>query len=437
MIDQLVTSHRSQVSFLIALLVIATTALLFQPEFVKKIHQYSFDSYNRILHRKNDNKVVILSLDQASHQHMGVWPPPRDMWGDIIETITQMGAKAVVFDFIFMHPERAAMPEGKSMPPLADMPEGTSYYDAYFAHKIHGSKKVALPFLTARLDREQIPVRKMDIIYHGGSRGNLSRYFYANQHYIGSIPVLVNAAAGTGHANFVTESDGILRRCPIMMGRTNADNQVVDLYPALSLEVIRVAEGITTPYHVTGSPTGGIESVSFGPYTIPTDMYGRARIYYAGRQGREYISLREVIQGKVDRSHIDGKIVYIGAISENMGDVKPSPLDPVMRGVEAHAEITEQILSGKFLHRTDVMMAGEIIIMLGTTLAVIFFVQRMHTLVMVASVGLLVVLEMLAGFLAFQYKGWLFDPLCPAIITTIIFMLAAILDALRTKIVSN
>ena len=63
---------------------------------------------------------------------------------------------------------------------------------------------------------------------------------------VAALPGLLLGAAGNGALNFVPDSDGVVRRVPLLLRMER------DLVPSLSAETLRVAQGVQN--YVTRAP---------------------------------------------------------------------------------------------------------------------------------------------------------------------------------------
>lgn len=53
-----------------------------------------------------DSNLVLLAIDESSLEAFGRWPWPRDRYGYVVRYLKQAGARAVVFDVMFLSPMR-------------------------------------------------------------------------------------------------------------------------------------------------------------------------------------------------------------------------------------------------------------------------------------------------------------------------------------------
>jgi len=105
-----------------------------------------------------------------------------------------------------------------------------------------------------------------------------------------------------------------------------------------------------------------------------------------------------------------------------MSDVVATPLNPSTPGVEAHAELLEQILSGVTLVRPDWAAGAELLAGAALSLALVLalpFIPIYWTMLF----GLLA--DCLVGYLswnAFSQHGILFNPIAPSLSSSIVFL---------------
>ena len=232
------------------------------------------------------------------------------------------------------------------------------------------------------------------------------------------------------------EGDGIVRRVALLIGQKIKDEKV-KMYPALPLEALRVAmEKKIYKVKSFGERTQegyGIQSITLGDYTIPTDTQGKFQVYYAGHRKGLYVPAWQVMEGKLSPEVMKDKIVLVGTSAIGLLDLRASPLDVALPGVEVHAEVIEQILDRKFLNRPGFFDGAEILVTVAISLFIIFLTPFIGTATLALLVSALIAMGGGVALYAYQAFGYLLDPVYPTLTIVTIFILSSILTNLRTE----
>ena len=162
-----------------------------------------------------------------------------------------------------------------------------------------------------------------------------------------NTPKLQKAAPGLGALNWFPEHDQVIRKVPMLVRLGG------DLAPSLVAETIRLAAGATTIAVRSSTASGetpfvaetGITSVRIGKHLVPTDRTGQMWLSFTARDPGRFRSAVDLLEGRVPRNDIAGRIVLIGASAPGLFDMRATPLDTVVAGVEVHAQAIEQILA--------------------------------------------------------------------------------------------
>ncbi|MFN3164122.1 MAG: CHASE2 domain-containing protein, partial [Pseudohongiellaceae bacterium] len=206
--------------------------------------------------RNTDHNIVIVDLDERSLQAEGQFPWNRIKVGQLVEKLADKGALVIGFDITFPEPDRsvrdllepvdleqlnpAFTKTLEEIEPLIDA-------DQYFANAMQGLADVVLAINFNRQETityNDLPASIVAIDPELASRLSLEDM----AGYSGNIPILQNAARGTGNMNQLPDADGVVRRVPLLLRFGN------ELYPTLSLEMMRVYnfaeqyELVTTEY---------------------------------------------------------------------------------------------------------------------------------------------------------------------------------------------
>ena len=134
------------------------------------------------------------------------------------------------------------------------------------------------------------------------------------------------------------------------------------------------------------------ETVGITPNTIPTDMTGRTIINYSGKPGNyEYISMVDVIEGKIDPRVFADSIVFVGAYDPEMQDnfSVPNGGSSNMNGVEIHANIFQSYMQGRFAVNGSPYLLGLITALVAMLLHSLFRKIKIwqSVILLVASIG--------------------------------------------------
>lgn len=432
-----------QVFLLVSLLMAAIGLRLADPKAVERLRYIAFDYYNKLMPRVAGDQVVIVDIDEESLQKLGQWPWPRTDIAKIPDTLLNLGAGVVAFDMVFAEADRT------SPKFMLDRLSGTTDFsdeakaaienlpsnDAYFAESIKNNGKTVTAFVWTQQETNRKPVKKATI-FNTGVKPKPELFTLNVENFATNLPEISKAAAGNGSFSMSPEQDGLIRRVPMVVGYKDKDEKVT-IYPALSLEAIRVALGKRiVKLRSFGEQTEegyGINSLQVGDYSVPTDSQGRLWVYYSGHRPEIYIPAWKVLAGIVTPNQVKDKIVLVGTSAIGLLDLRSTPLDPVVPGVEVHAEIIEQVLNSQFLQRPDFFEGAEILF----TAAISSLVILLAPFVAPMTLAMLALLLIFSGFAssiyAYQNLGLLVDPLFPAITITVIFILSSILANLRSE----
>jgi adenylate cyclase len=173
---------------------------------------------------------------------------------------------------------------------------------------------------------------------------------------IANVPQLENSAAGVGIVNTLPEVDGVNRRMPLIV---SVDEK---LYPAMSLETLRVAAGDST-FQVK-LVEGGVEKMripKFGP--VSTDPLGRIWIDWS--QQSKSVSLSNLPKD------FGGAIVIVGPTAAGIGNPLPTSKGAVWPH-EVQASVIATMANGVVIERPDYADGVEILALLAFGVLLIF-----------------------------------------------------------------
>ena len=409
---------------------VGAALLLIDPPLMQTLRQSVFDQYQRVHPRVYQPAPVrIIDIDEESLAKIGQWPWPRSRIAELVERLRKAGVAAVGFDVLFAEPDRTspkAMLNIWSLPTtaqrsIASLPD----HDELLAAALEPGGVV----LGFSVEREgtglALPAQKYRYVSMGESA---LPFAHAFTRAVPSLPLLSSAAAGNGVLTFVPDNDGVVRRVPLLLRLGDT------LVPSLVAEVLRVGQGAQNYMLRTSETPGvGLTEVKIGQFAVPTTSAGEAWVHFTGPVKERTIPAWKILAGEIPDAELQGKLLLVGTSAQGLMDLRFSPLGGVMPGVEAHAQLLEQVLTDSYLYRPAWANSIEALtIVIGGlalgTLALVTgaLVSAVVTLLVIGGV-------IWGGWVAFIDHRLLLDPVTPALGIFIAFLLSSVMHHLSTE----
>jgi adenylate cyclase len=405
-----------------ALCVALLFALLFlritDPTPLQELRLRGFDIFQVAQPRvASQRPVVIVDIDEESLRKLGQWPWPRTRVADLITHLAKLGAAAIAFDVIFAEPDRLS-------PVLAaetfrDLDEETRSKlralpsnDQVMADAMRQAKVVlgetGLPVSVPQSDA-QPPA--LGIAALGGDP---KPFLFNFPGLLRNIPVLDKAAAGRGLFSIRTERDGIVRRVPmVMLAQGN-------IMPSLTFEMLRVVTGASTI--LIKSDAAGIRSVAVPGLEVPTDRNGQLWIHFAPHDDARYVSAVDVLEGRIPPDRVSGRLVLIGTSAAGLLDLKTTPIDPTMPGVEVHAQVLENLLTQATLSSPNYAVGVELCVAFLMGVAIIWLAPILNPALLLTFGATIVALLIGASWHLFTQYKMLIDFTYPLLSSLLIYL---------------
>jgi adenylate cyclase len=440
---------------LVALLVLLNALLLriADPPVLNRLRDIAFDNYQRLQPRERpaDSPVRIVDIDEAALAEYGQWPWPRTLLATLVEKLAEKGAAVIAFDVVFAEPDRTSLgqvvkglPDDALSAELRRLAEKAPDNDKIFAAAIKAAGNVIVGFgFDAK--GQSAPPRRFSGVAHNSGEGNpksvsqlISQFIPQQTGAVKTIDVLELAAKGNG--SVTTEVDSaIVRQVPMLFRLAGQRDE--DLFPALSIETLRVVQGAST-YLVRWSGAQGFESfgartgvgaVRVGDVSVDTDASGRVALYDTGHLPDRFVSARDVLKDIVPAEKIDSHIVFIGTSAVGLKDLRNTPLQSSVPGVEIHAQIVEQILSKSYLERPDYADGAEFLYLAAIGLVFVILIPRLKAGTMFLVAALFIAIGIAVPWLAFTRIHLLFDPIYPPVTLAAIYITGSALSFMRAE----
>jgi adenylate cyclase len=402
---------------------------IIDPGPLQEIRLRTFDLFQVLRPRQQTIRpVVIVDIDEASLKEIGQWPWPRTVLADLVTRLTQLGAAVIGFDIVFPEPDRMSPASVASS--LRDLDSTTRdkldslpSNDKVFADAIKNSR-VVVGQSVATTQAVAAPNNTPEPGY-GVLGPDPSRFLDSYPTLLRNVPVIESAAAGRGVFTMAEERDGIVRRAPVIM---KAAGRIV---PALTLDMLRVAANSDSA--LIRADAAGVQNVVMRGFVLPTDGKGRLWVYFNHHDPARYVSAKDVLAGRVNGDRFDRRLVLIGTSAIGLLDTKTTPLDPVVPGVEIHAQILEDILSNQLLASPNWSIAAELAAAIVIGLAIIAAAPLLSAFTVIALGAVLIAAMVGASWYFFVAQNLLIDFTYPLMSCWLIYLVLTFVNYAREQ----
>jgi len=388
---------------------------------LERLNYLVFDTYQKLQPRAaTESAVAVVDIDDESIRRLGQWPWSRTVIASIIDRLTADGAASIGLDIVFSEPDRTspalavAQLESQGFQITPPGASGDLDHDNVLAHSFSQAPVVTGLVLSDYADQPP-PEPKAGFAFAGD---NPSEYLPSFPGSVRNLPVLDDAAPGTGVFSFPPAFDGVVRRIPLI-SRYNDK-----FYPALSIESLRIAQGASTLVVKSTGASGefdtgqpGMTDLKVGALEVPTGPDGRMWVHYAEETTSPLIPAYKLLGDTPDpevASQIAGRLVLIGTSAVGLRDLVSTPLTAGYPGVLVHAQIIDQIINQEFLTRPDWATGLEIAVAILLGLIVIAFLPWLSTFANSLVAAIAFGASIGGAWLAFSHYDLLLSPILPA-----------------------
>jgi adenylate cyclase len=402
------------------LLLLALVPLrIVDPPPLEELRLRTFDFYQSLRPRQTVARpVTIVDIDETSLKEIGQWPWPRTIVADLVTQLTELGAVAIAFDVIFAEPDRMSPSiaatsfrnlDDDTRNKLHSLPSN----DEVLAEAIQRSRVVVGQVGSAT----PVPRSETEAALQTGfavKGPDPSPFLVTFAGLLRNVPAIEQAAAGRGVFSILPERDGIVRRVPIIMQAQGA------MVPSLSMELLRVVAD--SGAILVRTDEAGVQSVAVPGLELPTDQNGRLWVHFNRHDPGRYISANDVLQGRVLRDNVEGKLVLIGTSAAGLLDVKTTPVAAAMPGVEVHAQILESALANSLLTYPSYAIGAELVVAVLVGLAIIIVAPMLRASIVIALGAVVVAALIGVSWYLFSQYDLLIDFTYPLLASGFVYL---------------
>jgi adenylate cyclase len=408
------------IGLLIVLFFVGNAAHIYRLHFVDQLSAILYDYRLRLTMPETvDDRIVILDIDEKSLKEEGRWPWSRDRLGLLMDKLfDKYGVAVVGFDVVFAEKDESSGLKVLQKLGKDQLKDDTRYqatleqirpqleYDSLFAGKIKNRNVVLGYYLTDK--KGSISGMLPEPAFPAGWFKDRPIAFTAFNGYGANLPELQKAAARAGHFNPSVDSDGMVRRVPMLAEYDGA------YYESLSLAMVRTLFGTTQllPGFSEGNTKGysGLEWLELdspiGPLKIPVDNDVTTLVPFRGNAGSfKYISIADVLHDRVGLEQLKDKIVLVGTTAPGLLDLRATPVSEVYPGVEVHANMISGILDQNLKERPAYMVGAEVIWLLLIGIALSFILPQLGPAKAMLVIASIIAINMGLSIASWQYAN--------------------------------
>ena len=355
------------------------TLRVFDPFLLESSRLSYFDSLQRTQDVQVSEQIVLVDIDEPTLEKFGQYPIPRQVMADEIDKID---GSLIAFNILFSEEDRLGG-------------------DEYFADILSWKDSIIAIAPSSKTKTDYRPPRIGVATF--GDR-DAEDFLSEQEGMLFAQPTIHNNATGYGTISSTQDVDGIVRRAPLLV---NFEDRI---YPALALDVLRVAAGDIS-YQIS-TDDYGIQFVRIPAFkNITTDTQGNVPIAYWNEFERYSFTELDTIP--------KGSIVLVGATFEG-ANVVSTPVG-AMYPHDVQANLIKTMIDGVVLKRQQEFMVYEILV--TVILSVILLLLLNYASIIISGVSYFVILGGVFyttnSLFSAQYLQ--LDPIFTAITLTLIF----------------
>jgi adenylate cyclase len=344
----------------------------------------------------HSGRVAIVDIDERSIARVGQWPWGRDVMARLVARLRELGAAVVAFDVVFAEQDR-----------FSASASALGHSDAIFAEELRKGSVVlgyAFAFDGSAGFPSKCVLHPIDSLAIATRAGGADPPLFRASQATCSLPALASAAGRSGFLNAIPDSDGVLRRVPLLVEHDGL------FYPSLGLAAVIAATG-EQPRSVTAANLNAT-SLVLGNRTVPMDGRSNLLLRFRGaRRSFPYLAASDVLEEGAAHDVLQGAIVFVGGTATGVREVVPTPYDRLFPGVEIHATVADNLLRRDFLARASDAQTIELAAVLAAGLTVALLTVRVGLVWTTASAVVLVLAAWPVSRWLLEQTGHYFSPL--------------------------
>jgi len=395
---------------------------IFNPQFFITENYTVFDALSPLYKGSEQTPKhlpIIVDVDRATLNAFGQNSLPRYVLADMIFQIASSGAVAIGLDINLSSKDivspveiiRALERNKKIKGSFSGIPKDLQDNDAYLARIVQQTPTVLAAYVDQGSGRIKSDVQGLPVEFVINFIEDNTDWFDNIQSRQGIIFPVATLAENSpvGIVDFRADGDGKIRRVPLF---TKVDEK---LYPAMAIRALMMAE--KTKQLILNIDARGMASVIVGKYSIPVSRRGTVRFPFTpGKNNYEYISAIDVIENRIPKDKLEGRMVFIGSMSMLGLNRVNKPSDIFYSTTELHAATLDAVMSQNRIRAPKNSTQIQIILILFAAVIQLFVSRRFtFKIYLTSAFGIAIVMTLSISLLftkgLFLTPMWVFSVL--------------------------
>ena len=320
-------SSRATICIGLVLSVILSIFSIFKPPIIKFLDNKVYDTLlKQMSNGENSGIPIIVDIDEKSLKTYGQWPWPRYRLALLVDKLIQLKASGISIDMMFPESDRTSMKVIKNEL-LRDMkvniqtdsiPEESIDNDKIFVDSLsEGPVILGYQFIfEEEFNSGQCILHPLKLTWLRSSKSlNKQDTVIKASGVSCNLPILSEAVMDSGFFNISPDSDGVLRKVPMII---EYDGK---FYPSLSLSTL--IQALNIKQAILKTNFAGTESLCLDKTIIPLTSQGNMMIRFRGKsKSFKYLLASDILSDRIPASQIEGKVVFIGTSAAGLKEIK-------------------------------------------------------------------------------------------------------------------
>lgn len=375
--------------------------------------------------------VVMAVIDEKSLDEEGRWPWPRSKIADLVDILSQDGAKVIGFDIGFLEPDansqlsmihrfsqevNALNIKNPRLEAFIKEHETNADNDLILATALKKSSAAIVLGYFFHMNQDELDYRiepsKIDQQLELISASKYPLVIYKEMDleidpfikaYVpeSNLEIFSKSSASSGYYSVSSDQDGVARWMPLIIQCGE------DLFPPLS--VLCAWHYLDKPQLMVKVARYGVEGVQLGERFIPTDENGELLINYLGPPKIfSHISISDILRARIAKGTFKDKIVLVGATAMGTHDLRSTPVSPLYPGIEIHATVIDNIMTENYITKPKWSTIFDLLAIIGMGVLTGIVLPRMSAFKGLCFATCLFAFHIiLARWIFINFRAWL------------------------------